>query len=746
MKKTFRILSMAVSALTAGLVLSCTSDNAPEESAGDLVYERLAESWDEAVPLGNAELGQLVWQKDGNLRFSLDHYDLWDLRPTDEFLDRSRFSYKWLQEQVGKGDTKAIWDEFDATYSDRPAPSKIPCAALEFSGNALGEVASVRLYLKNALCRVEWKNGVTMETFVSASSHVGWFVFKGLDDAGFRPELKTPMYSVPSDAERAISNMQDLMSLGYKQGKVSEGDDCITYHQDGWGDFSYDVAVKWKRSGSTLVGAWSVSTSMNDTDASGEVEAAVSRGMKKDYDGHIAYWDRFWEASSVNVPDPVIQRQYDNEMYKLGSASRKGSRPISLQAVWTADNGLLPPWKGDYHNDLNTQLSYWPVYIGNHLSEGEAFLDFLWDNMGAFKEFARDFFGVDGLMVPGVCTLDGRPMGGWPQYSFSPTAAAWVSQHFYLHWKYSADDDFLKEKAYPFVSQVTTALEQLSYMDGEGHRALPLSTSPEIYDNSLKAWFHTMTNYDLSLMRFVFGAASEMAGALGLDGDAARWTACLNEMQQFDIQDDALTFAHGFPYNESHRHFSHAMSIFPLGLFDWSNGDEDRRIIKATIDGLDKYGPDWWTGYSYAWLANMKARAMDGEGAAEALRTFAECFCLPNTFHVNGDQTKSGKSRFTYRPFTLEGNFAFASGLQEMLLQSQTGTIRVFPAIPSSWKDVSFEGLRARGAFIVSAKMEDGKVTCIKVHSEKGGKFAIEIPGHDEPVVVESKAGETFTW
>lgn len=98
----------------------------------------------------------------------------------------------------------------------------------------------------------------------------------------------------------------------------------------------------------------------------------------------------------------------------------------------------------------------------------------------------------------------------------------------------------------------------------------------------------------------------------------------------------------------------------------------------------------------------MKARAFDGEGAAQALKTFAECFCLKNTFHANGDQTQSGKSRFTYRPFTLEGNFAFAAGIQEMLLQSHTGVIRIFPAIPKEWKDVSFESLRAMGAFPVS--------------------------------------------
>ncbi len=142
----------------------------------------------------------------------------------------------------------------------------------------------------------------------------------------------------------------------------------------------------------------------------------------------------------------------------------------------------------------------------------------------------------------------------------------------------------------------------------------------------------------------------------------------------------------------------------------------------------------------------MKARAMDGEGAAEALRTFAECFVLPNTFHANGDQTRTGKSNFTYRPFTLEGNFAFASGIQQMLLQSHTGTIRVFPAIPASWQDVSFDHLRARGAFLVSAGMENGEVTHISVYSEKGGPLSILIPGEETPRHIDTAAGDTFNW
>ncbi len=103
------------------------------------------------------------------------------------------------------------------------------------------------------------------------------------------------------------------------------------------------------------------------------------------------------------------------------------------------------------------------------------------------------------------------------------------------------------------------------------------------------------------------------------------------------------------------------MAIHPLGLLDYSQGEESQQIINATLKRMQEVGPDWWCGYSYSWFGNMKARAFDGEGAAQALKTFAECFCLPNTFHANGDQTNSGKSKFTYRPFTLEGNFAFAS-------------------------------------------------------------------------------------
>lgn len=698
-------------------------------TAHDLAFAEVATTWDEGVPLGNATVGALVWQKGSSLRFSLDRTDLWDLRPSDS-LSGDHYRFSWVKEQIRKKDYLPVQKKFDWPYDRDPAPSKIPGAALEFSLKQLGTPDSVHLYLNNALCEVLWKNGTRMQTFVHATEPVGWFVFYNLTDS-LLLNIVPPVYDRSSTDKANDHSGPDLERLGYRQGTVTKDKNRIVYHQPGWGDFYYEVAVEWKRKGDALYGVWSVTSSLIEDKASDEVAAALHRGMSKDYKSHLDFWKDYWAASSISLPDQVLQKQYENEMYKFGSAAREDSYPISLQAVWTADNGKLPPWKGDYHHDLNTELSYWPAYTGNHLKEGMGYLNTIWNQRDTYRKWTRQYFETEGLNVPGVATLTGEPMGGWIQYSMSQTTGAWIAHHFYLHWKYSADKEFLKEKGYPFVREVATFLEQISEVDeSTGIRSLEFSSSPEIFDNSIQAWFKTMTNYDWALMASLFREAAEMADALQLPQEAEHWREIGWQLPIYDLADDgSLTFANGFPYEASHRHFSHAMAIHPLGLIDWSDGPDAQRIIRATVKRLDQYGSDYWTGYSYAWLANIKARMFDGEGAAKALRTFAECFCLKNSFHANGDQSGTGKSLFTYRPFTLEGNFAFAAGVQEMLLQSHTEVIQIFPAIPADWKDVSFEKLRAMGGVLVSASMKNGKVDEVRICSEVGGDLMLGLPG-----------------
>lgn len=698
----------------------------------DLKFLSLAESWDEGMPLGNGMIGALIWQKGEKLRFSLDRADLWDLRPM-KGLHRKEFSYDWVGEQVRKKEYKIVQEYFDAPYDREPGPTKIPGAALEFEIKNLGILESTHLLLNDAVCEVRWANGTTLKTFVHATKPIGWFRFENITDS-ITPELIAPKYQGEIKIAGDPVGGDDLSRLGYKQGLIAKEKNSISYTQHGWGGFSYTVSVRWKKSGvSSIEGNWSISAihpgKAKSTDAKLITALALKEGYQKNEYSHKNWWRIFWNKSAIQIPDSVLEKQWYLEQYKFGSASRRGAPPISLQSVWTADNGRIPPWKGDYHHDLNTQLSYWPAYSGNHLEEGLAYLDHLDQNKANYKRYTRLYFNKPGLAVPGVSTLDGTEMGGWIQYSLSPTVSAWLAHHYYLHWRYSMDRIFLKTRAYPWIKETAEFIKSITIKDDAGFRKLPISSSPEINDNHLNAWFHVNTNYDLALMRFCVKMAAELADELGMVSQSEQWESMAREFRDVVLTpNDELMFAPGLAYETSHRHFSHAVAIHPLGLIQWEQGEKAQRIIKNTLDQMDRVGPDWWCGYSYAWMASMKARAKDGIGAQRALDIFSKAFCLKNSFHVNGDQTKSGYSRFTYRPFTLEGNFAFAAGLQEMLLQSYAGFIEIMPAIPTDWKDVSFTNLRSEGAFLISARKAGGQMNEVKIVSEKGGQARLKLP------------------
>ncbi|HEX8020438.1 glycosyl hydrolase family 95 catalytic domain-containing protein, partial [Mucilaginibacter sp.] len=489
----------------------------------DMHFNTLAGRWDEAIPLGNGMIGALIWQKSDHLRFSLDRADIWDMRPM-KGLHRPEFNYHWVISQVNKKDYAPVQKYFDEPYDNEPAPSKIPAGALEFNTEKWGKVVSVNLHLANALCSVKWANGVILKTFVHATAPVGWFRFENIN-TNLVPQLIAPRYQGVVKVSGDPVGGDDLSRLGYPQGNITKHGGNITYIQKGWNGFSYQISVSWHKTGlHTIEGVWSISSQYPDQKkqitAVVTAEKASIRGYNKDHSSHSTWWKNFWDKSAIHIPDTLLEKQWYLEQYKFGAASRPGAPPISLQAVWTADNGRLPPWKGDFHHDLNTQLSYWPGYSANHLEESMTYLDHLDQNKARYKQYTKMYFGKEGLAVPGVTTLDGTEMGGWIQYSLSPTVSSWLAQHYYLQWRYSMDRTFLQHRAYPWVKDAAAFIENITVLDSAGHRKLPISSSPEINDNDVSAWFHQNTNYDLSLMKFIFKAAAEMAGELGLKKEA----------------------------------------------------------------------------------------------------------------------------------------------------------------------------------------------------------------------------------
>lgn len=697
----------------------------------DLVYSQPAATWDEALPLGNGLMGALVWGDGSPLRISLDRTDLWDLRPVEAF-ERPEYTWKTMQQWEREKRYKELIALYEDPYNE-PAPTKIPAGRIELSIPGHPAFQESRLRLAEGIAETRFAGDAIVRVAVLADRPAGWIEAKGCI-----PEVAViaPAFGgKPGKAIRAIS-AGDLSLLGYPAPETREGPNCRGFVQEGWGGFRFAVAVVWRQDGDAWRAAWSIATSDEHQDpfalateragallAPANADAALA--------AHKAWWDAWWNRVTVEVPDARIQKQWYLETAKFGAAARPDTPPISLQGPWTADDGKLPPWKGDYHHDLNTQLSYWPAYSGNRMDGALGYVSWLWNNRGNALEWTKRFFDLPGLNVPMTTDIRLRQIGGWRQYTHSATTGAWLAHHFYLHWQFSRDRQFLETMAWPWIRDCAVFLEAVTAeKDARGKRSLPLSSSPEIHDNKPRAWFPVMTNYDNALIRWNFRTAAELAREVGQPEEAERWEKALSEMPDLALDEDGgLAVAEGHPLTESHRHFSHLMAIHPLGLIDpVLGGPEARHIVDQSLARLDRLGSSQWCGYSFSWLANMAAWAGDGERAARALNIFAEAFVLRNGFHCNGDQSGKGYSSFTYRPFTLEGNFAFAAGLQEMLLQSHRGYIEIFPAVPADWKDIRFSGLRARGAFLVSAERREGRVTRLEISSETGAAPRIRLP------------------
>ena len=453
--------------------------NQPRDSHG-LHFTTPVTVWDEALPLGNGIMGALVWGDGKPIKISLDRSDLWDLRLVPEF-STPEYKFRIMREWHLQGRTEDLIRLYEAPYN-RPAPTRIPAGRIELTLGSNPALIDSSLSL----------GGCNREHAVQGghSSCGPWSMRWSRSECCLcSPESRYRSVSSPRPSQaRSMSRRAAALAQGTSHSsdtprrrrvRVRVGRPFCSKGAEG---FRFAVCVCWKSSGESWTAAWSVASSYEGADPLALARKRAESALAKGYDGmaasHRAWWSNFWQKSSVTLPNAVLERQWYLETYKFGAAARRGTPPISLQAIWTADDGKLPPWKGDYHHDLNTQLSYWPCYSGNHLDEGLGYLEYLWNTRDAGVAWTRRFFEMPGLNVPMTADLNGNQIGGWRQYTHSATTAAWLAQHFYLHWKYSADREFLAQRAYPYVRDAAVFLE--TFTAERGPEGLP-HFSPQLF-------------------------------------------------------------------------------------------------------------------------------------------------------------------------------------------------------------------------------------------------------------------------
>lgn len=670
------------------------------------------------LPLANGQLGALVWHDQDDLILSIDRADLWDLRPVPEF-SGPNYSNEALADLVDHGSAAEILARFEAPYR-RAAPTKLPSGRIRVAAPPQSGV----LRLDRAAAEIT-AEGDHIGAVVHATREFGLVWGSGACPA---IALEPPAFGepVPVRDPNPVSPFGPE-DLDYTRPRRIIRDDASGYVQSQPDGRAFCGLITWRSGPEGWRSAWTVVLAASD--AAAEVlartilEAAVDAPVDELLAEHHAWWNDYWAKVSLTLPDALLERQWALDAYKFGAAARRGCPPVALQAQWTSDNGRLPPWKGDYHHDLNTQMTYWPALTGNRLEAHAGFLDWLWETRDACRQWTSAFFGVEGLNVPMTADLLNRQLGGWAPYTHSATTGAWLAHHFAEHWRMSGNNAFLAERGYPYVAECAQFIDALTRRDAlNGRRRLRLSSSPEIGDNRLEAWFPDWSNYDLALCRALLMNAARMAAALGLGTEADRWTSVLIELPDPALDEEGgFAVAPGVPFATSHRHFSHQLALHPLGLVE---PIEPR--VAPTIAAIDAAGTDMWMGYSFAWSAALHAFAGDGEKAAERIHQFARGFCGPNSFHTNGEVGGEGLTRFAFDAFTLEGNCAAMAAVQDMLLQSRGGRIDLFPAVPSHWGHASFSGLLSEGGIVVDAQLQPRAVE-VTLRSPTSAKRCISV-------------------
>ncbi|MDX1681947.1 MAG: hypothetical protein R3336_02395, partial [Phycisphaeraceae bacterium] len=419
-----------------------------------------------------------------------------------------------------------------------------------------------------------------------------------------------------------------------------------------------------------------------------EIERFKRQGREDRQRAHRQWWHDYYRRSYVSIPDSRLESLYWQTIYRYGCTSRGGRFHVDTAGMWF--QGMNWPYTT---NDWNTQSAHWAVYAANRLDQGAEIVNRLdryrsnlidavdppeWREDSAYLSLATagDLIGGRGDDMRYYDFVGGLP---------------WLLHNAWWQYRFSMDDTMLRETIFPLLRRAVNLYLHLLEEGDDGRWHLTTYT-PEVdtYRDS---------NFDLSLLKWGCATLLKACARLEIDDELIpRWQDVIERLADFPVDESGFMLAAEAPAPAYHRHLSHLMMIYPLHLVHIDQPGV-RELLDRSYEHVHHAGrPEGDDSHPLQAMVQTHAAPIAcalerAEDALEGLNRLADELSPAGHWPPHEDNP------------CIESTLGLANIIQDMLIQSwsdpladEPGPIRIFPAVPDAWEDVTFHDLRAEDA------------------------------------------------
>lgn len=413
--------------------------------------------------------------------------------------------------------------------------------------------------------------------------------------------------------------------------------------------------------------------------------------------------------------------------YLLVSATSQNGKIINPYGLWNGSYKPVGAWV-NYAGEM--QSVYLSALAGDLASFLEPVFAFWQANLGDLRDNAIRLFGVRGAFLPAVTALSSGRLGLVDaREAYFTGCAGWLASLYYRYYEFTRDQKFLKNIAYPFMREAAEFYLNLMSVSADGSVTLSPSFVPSCgKQNELGR----NSNGDFAVFRSLLKNLLKISPEVKAEEkDVERWRDALEKLPSEFTDSEGLL--RDFKMRATDFSGESIYSLFPAFAatdVDFLCSEETLRSYTATVKKRLSESRDFQTAMGMAGLAAACARLGLKQQLLEALGNLTAGCMLNNLGFSEADWRSMGRCGYNVWPQLMLGaNIAFSGVVQEMLLYSKEGVLKVLPCLPSQWKNLEVRGLAAAGGLTVSMSMSSkSKLLNLEIKASKAASFDLYLP------------------